>query len=104
MIARRGPGVVARFTSLGPVMTARAKASFADIVPGSHLEAVASAAPLAVEQFIRGGPLDDLLRGGDSNDTIHGGGGNDTLQGGNGQDIRFDNDTLFGGNGNDFLS
>jgi hypothetical protein len=73
MIARRGPGVVARFASMG----ASHDRSHESFVPVSHLEAVASAAPLAVDQFIRGESLDDLLRGGEDNDTIHGG-GNDT--------------------------
>jgi hypothetical protein len=95
MIARRSAGVVTRFASKGPDMTTREKASFADIVPVSHLEAVASAAP-PVDQFIRGGDLDDRQRGGAGNDRIHGG-GNDTLNGVGGSDA------LIGNTGNDSI-
>src|SRR5262245_46395480 len=90
---------MARSLAMGPAMSeARAKTSLDDIVPVSHLEAAASAAPLVVGQVIEGGPLDDSLMGTAGDDTIRGVGGDDTLNGVAG------NDALFGGNGTDLLS
>src|SRR5215813_11130556 len=98
MIARRGPGVLACPSPMGPVMAARATTSSDDDV---HMGA-ASSASFVIEAVIQGGPNADFLEGGAGDDSILGEGGNDTLVG----DIDFGdegNDTLKGGTDDDSL-